>query len=558
MGGVIDVPPALIDIYVACLAKSPTALIKDDERREGAPTAKEELGFMLQAFLISRGYEPTASSALLLDSGASFHVAGGAGGPSRQVDIPVELSTVHGAVKCTEETDLYNGQTGNLDALRVVGSPNLASLGKLLRQKHMRFVWDSDYYDTPELVQKSTGRVFDVKVQADCPMLAGAAPKLVADGGSRETPCIDEEGSNKPATRVPIRPEIQRPTEKSKTGLFRMAKPADVERFLGMEMVLVLKGHCAAIDGGRHQSPVQKVVVSQKAYTAHILEEYRKDNGMAPNAKLKAYRTPSTEGELNGLGVCEESETRGLMAPHAPKHIGSLLFLSRCCRPDITLTVCGLGRYTSKWSTACDRALARLMGYLQLYPDVALEIRGDTGAVVRGVDTPSRGDDAKADHGEGEVLQVRTYHDSDHAGDLATSRSVSGGCTMLLGARGSRAAIAWSAKTQSCTAISSAEAEVVGGAEALRRQLLPIAGTLEEVYRLIREIQSRLCGDSAPAQAAMLAGSSKTMRYVRKLHRVSLGFLRDALGSPGMAYEREDSARISRTCSPSRCRRQPT
>jgi hypothetical protein len=282
----------------------------------------------------------------------------------------------------------------------VVGNPDLASLGKLLRQKHMRFTWDSDDYDHPELVQKGTGRVFDVKVQADCPMLAGAAP-IVDRSGSRETPCIDDKASNKPAARVPIRPEIQRPTEKSKSGLFRMAKPADVERFLGMEMVLVLKGHCAAIDGGRHASPIQKVVVSQKAYTAHILEEYRKDNNMERNAKLKAYRTPSREDELNGLGVCEESDTRGLMALHAPKHIGSLLFLSRCCRPDITLTVCGLGRYTSKWSTACDRALARLMGYLQLYPDVALEIRGDTGAVVRGVDTPAPGDDAGKDRGEG-------------------------------------------------------------------------------------------------------------------------------------------------------------
>ena len=65
-------------------------------------------------------------------------------------------------------------------------------------------------------------------------------------------------------------------------------------------------------------------------------------------------------------------ETPGALAHVCASHVATLLFLARMSRPDITTPVARLCSVVSRWTVVCDRALARLMGYLARHPHVSL------------------------------------------------------------------------------------------------------------------------------------------------------------------------------------------
>ena len=196
----------------------------------------------------------------------------------------------------------------------------------------------------------------------------------------------------------------------------------------------------------------------------------------------------------------EDYEIDGRLGKFAAELIGSLLWVARCTRPDVSFAVAFLARFAApgRWSVVADRYLERIIAYLACTRDYVL------------VQWLSPGD----------VLSVVTYTDADHAGCPFTARSTSGTCSYLIGESGSQALVSWSSHRQGCSAASTGEAEIVAVAEACRKSTMPLAELLSQM--LARDVASKLLSDSAAAVSAADKGVT-TMRYLRKNHRVSVG-----------------------------------
>ena len=120
--------------------------------------------------------------------------------------------------------------------------------------------------------------------------------------------------------------------------------------------------------------------------------------------------------------------------------IGSLMYLAVCTRPDISQAVGALARYMSAphkqhWDAA--RALLRY-------------VRGTTGFCIC----------------FGGDLGLQGYCDADYAGDIDTRRSTTGFVFTLNGG-----AISWSSRLQPTVAVSTAEAEYMAAASAVKEAL---------------------------------------------------------------------------------------
>ncbi|POM67806.1 LOW QUALITY PROTEIN: Integrase catalytic core protein [Phytophthora palmivora] len=118
--------------------------------------------------------------------------------------------------------------------------------------------------------------------------------------------------------------------------------------------------------------------------------------------------------------------------------IGSLLWLSTCTRPDITMAVNYLARFVSSPTTAHWTAVKRVLRYLQGSPFIT---------------TPS---------GTTTNAKASIFSDADWAGDKE-AKSTSGGLLVL-----NDMPIAWYSKKQFTVALSTAEAEYIAGATAVQ------------------------------------------------------------------------------------------
>ncbi|POM60455.1 polyprotein [Phytophthora palmivora] len=117
--------------------------------------------------------------------------------------------------------------------------------------------------------------------------------------------------------------------------------------------------------------------------------------------------------------------------------IGSLLWLSTCTRPDITMAVNYLARFVSSPTTAHWTAVKRVLRYLQGSRMLKL-------AFLR-------------PQGPQQHAKASIFSDADWAGDKE-AKSTSGGVLVLNGMP-----IAWYSKKQSTVALSTAEAEYIAG-----------------------------------------------------------------------------------------------
>lgn len=121
--------------------------------------------------------------------------------------------------------------------------------------------------------------------------------------------------------------------------------------------------------------------------------------------------------------------------------VGSLLYLAACTRPDIAYSVGALSRYMAHptqqhWKTAKD-----IVRYLIATQDVGILFRKSG-------------------------FQLNSYCDADYAGDVDTRRSTTGYVFTLNGG-----AVSWSSKLQVTVAVSTAEAEYMSAASAVKEAL---------------------------------------------------------------------------------------
>ena len=76
-------------------------------------------------------------------------------------------------------------------------------------------------------------------------------------------------------------------------------------------------------------------------------------------------------------------------------------------------------------------------------------------------------------------------------------------------------------------AVATAAAELVGITDALRHDVLPLVATMSDISVPLEGVQLRV--DASAATGALRRGYSKSMRLLRKVHRVSLAASSDML-----------------------------
>ena len=177
---------------------------------------------------------------------------------------------------------------------------------------------------------------------------------------------------------------------------FIMDEPHTADRILGIDLRLR-----PAFAG------VREATMSQRSYAAHVVAYYK----TLVDAPVRSCHTPAASDQLANIGVMDSPP--GALAPYAPRLIGMLPYLMRGSRAELAVALGVLGSYVTKWSEECDKAMHHVMSYLNTHGNVVVTFVNDEPGL--------------------QSLFTETVEDSDHAGDKATSRSISGATAFVVG-----------------------------------------------------------------------------------------------------------------------------
>lgn len=179
------------------------------------------------------------------------------------------------------------------------------------------------------------------------------------------------------------------------------------------------------------------IFLHQKKYIEDLLQSYGMkecksiETLMQPGLQLIGSKPPNTNYEFQEI-------------------IGSLLFLARCTRPDITYAVHYLSRFFASYDTVHWQAAKKILQYLQ-------------GTKELGILYPS------AEKGD---LGLIGFVDADYGSDKMSRKSTTGCLIHFNGAP-----VIWLSKRQTCIALSSTESEYIALAQAGKK-----AVWLERLY----------------------------------------------------------------------------
>jgi hypothetical protein len=185
-----------------------------------------------------------------------------------------------------------------------------------------------------------------------------------------------------------------------------------------------------------------------------------------------------------------------------------LLFLTRVCRPDISVAVQRLCRMVSCWTVIHDSALIRLFAYIKstLYLCLTCSLAPE---------------DLKD-------IRVRVYTDADWAGDSESTKSTNGLWIELFSPSSGRSfPLSWRSSQQTCSSSSTAEAETVSLSVGLRTEGFPTQLLFEAIMGVSMHVECLV--DNSQAIAAVKKGYSKKLRHLERTHRVSISFLHEML-----------------------------
>jgi hypothetical protein len=146
----------------------------------------------------------------------------------------------------------------------------------------------------------------------------------------------------------------------------------------------------------------------------------------------------------------EKNEGKPHKAPYM-EAIGSLMWPSCVCRPDITLRVNQLSRYSKNPSKTHWTAVKRIIAYLKKHRTEGIVFKKTTPKGLSAVETLR-------------ALRFTTYTDSDYAEDLDTRRSTTGYAIYLSGNL-----VDWGSHRQPVVAHSTCEAEIIAGDDGSRQ-----------------------------------------------------------------------------------------
>lgn len=253
------------------------------------------------------------------------------------------------------------------------------------------------------------------------------------------------------------------------------------------------------------------IVVHQKEYTRKICEDFERDNG-----------GPVRDSYVPLMEPCPTESAapfeQGVFITVCRRHIGALLFLARCSRPDISYACGVLAREVAKWTVFSDGRLRRLFGDLRRTATLGLLMRVD------------------AEY-DGSGLTVVLYTDADHGGDVETARSTSGWILFLSSRDGKlRIVLEWGSKRQMAVSRSTTEAELVSASTACTTAGLPTLSLVEELTD--GEVLYKQVIDNEAARLIVLSSKPGKMAHLRKHQRLTVGFLSDVFKEPGRELER--------------------
>ena len=211
---------------------------------------------------------------------------------------------------------------------------------------------------------------------------------------------------------------------------------------------------------------------------------------------LKSAATPFLDEQEDEVGT-------GHLQSIACKVLMKILYGARMARPDLLKAVSYLASRVTKWSTACDRSLHRLICYI--HQTVGEKQCGWIG------DSPSK-------------LYLNLYADADFAGCKVTMRSTSG-VFMTLAGPNSCMPLAAASRKQTCVSHSTPEAEIVALDAAMRSTGIPSL----EIWDLVfgRPTQLNLLEDNTTCIQIIKTGKSPTLRHLGRTHGVSIKWLHE-------------------------------
>ena len=227
------------------------------------------------------------------------------------------------------------------------------------------------------------------------------------------------------------------------------------------------------------------------------------------------------EGDPDGPPAQGAEEQGGQLQGIAAKVLMKILYAARMARTDLLRAVCHLACYITRWDSACDRRLHRLVAYIASTTDHKL-----VGWV---------GD-------EQSQLQPHLYADADFAGCVATQRSTSG-AYLCICARHTCFPIAANSKRQGCVSKSTPEAEIVSMDFAVRSMGIPSLSLWDTLGFGKGGVDVH--EDNMSMVRICETGRNPTMRYLSRTHGVSVAWLHEQFtgGSLRLHYERSDRMR---------------
>ncbi len=239
--------------------------------------------------------------------------------------------------------------------------------------------------------------------------------------------------------------------------------------------------------------------------------------------KLRSVEAPFIASPDGGRGdapaAWTEGETVGALQPIASSVLMKVLYGARAARWDLLKAVQLLATRVTKWSRECDKALHRLMCYINCTVNHCLS--GFVG------DGPS-------------ALRLRLYADADFAGDRPEFKSTSG---VFLAMVGPNTFFPLAAKAQKQTAVahSTVEAEIVSAGFAVRTVGLPALDLWETVLR--RSVALTLIEDNESTAAIIRSGRNPTMRHLVRTQGVNVSWLHDLYLKKvfGVVYSRTEA-----------------
>ena len=179
-----------------------------------------------------------------------------------------------------------------------------------------------------------------------------------------------------------------------------------------------------------------------------------------------------------------------------------LMYAARMARPDLLRTISYLARYLTKWDSACDKRLSKLMAYVQN----TIQYRMYSWCDASRVRPP---------------LHLRVYSAADYAGRTSTQRSTTGAIVFIHG-NGCSIPLSLMSKRQGCVSRPTPESESVAMDTTIRLMTLPLLPLCEEVFG-INSVD--MCGDNQAMLCVFKTGRSPTMRHLSRTRRVSVAWL---------------------------------